>query len=178
MKTALPLDSNERKNHPVATGCLDYFPAALAGVAKHSKDGNDKHNPGQPLHHSRGKSADHTDCIVRHVMDFAAFLATIENEPDKVKPEYIAALMYEVNALSWRALALNQEMQERFNGAPLAPRARLPALPAPEAPYHPGWIEGCGCTMCTRERAEGQPKRRESKVARTPGDDVDYPVNR
>src|ERR1700722_11536324 len=49
----LPTDSNERKTYPVLSGCVKYFPAALAGVAKISKLGNDKHNPGEPLHHAR-----------------------------------------------------------------------------------------------------------------------------
>ena len=61
------LTSAERKDTPMATGVLDYFPDALAAVARHSKAGNDKHNPGQPLHWSREKSTDHADCILRHL---------------------------------------------------------------------------------------------------------------
>lgn len=53
---------------PICTGVLDYFPLAIAEIAKISKAGNDQHNPGQPIHWERGKSADHPDCIVRHVM--------------------------------------------------------------------------------------------------------------
>lgn len=64
-----PTDSEERKNMPVATGVLDYFPDALLAVAALSKDGNDKHNPGEPLHWAREKSADHADCIMRHMID-------------------------------------------------------------------------------------------------------------
>ena len=37
--------------------------AALAEVARVSKAGNDQHNPGQPLHWARDKSADHADCV-------------------------------------------------------------------------------------------------------------------
>jgi hypothetical protein len=61
------LTSAERKDIPMARGLLDYFPDALAAVARHSKQGNDKHNPGQPLHWSRHKSSDHADCILRHL---------------------------------------------------------------------------------------------------------------
>lgn len=64
----LPEDSAERKNIPITTGVLDYFPNALVEVAKVSKHGNDKHNPGEPLHWSRNKSNDHRDCVVRHIM--------------------------------------------------------------------------------------------------------------
>lgn len=65
----LPIDSDARKHVPMATGLLDYFPDALAEVARLSQIGNDKHNPGQPLHWSRGKSDDHADCIIRHMVD-------------------------------------------------------------------------------------------------------------
>ena len=65
----LTTDSAARKDVPMATGLLDYFPDALADVARLSKVGNDKHNPGQPLHWSRNKSDDHADCIIRHEVD-------------------------------------------------------------------------------------------------------------
>jgi hypothetical protein len=120
-KLTLGEDSSDRKNIPLHSGCYAYFAAALAGVARHSKLGNDKHNPGEPLHHSRGKSADHADCVARHLMDIADMLAhkVVYKEEEKV------ALLTEANALAWRALALSQELHEKF-GAPLAPGAKLP----------------------------------------------------
>jgi hypothetical protein len=42
---------------------------AVAALCNHSKKGNDKHNPGEPLHWSRDKSNDHEDCIARHLID-------------------------------------------------------------------------------------------------------------
>ncbi len=115
----LPTDSAERKNYPLLSGCLKYFPAALAGVAQISKVGNDKHNPGQPLHHARGKSADHGDCILRHLMDTEDLLAHLARATSVVSPE---ALLTEANQLVWRALAYSQQLHEQF-GAPLAPSA-------------------------------------------------------
>lgn len=91
----LPTDSKERKATPLCTGVLDYFPDALAAVARLSKFGNDKHNPGQPMHWSRGKSSDHADCIVRHLVDRG-----------KVDAESGMSHTVEV---AWRALALLQE---------------------------------------------------------------------
>ncbi len=67
--SALPSDSAERKDIPLARGCLDYFPAALAAVAEVSRVGNEKHNPGQPLHWSKDKSNDHADCAARHLLE-------------------------------------------------------------------------------------------------------------
>ena len=106
---ALPTDSQERKDIPIVSGCLDYFPAALAEVARLSKYGNDKHNPGEPLHHARGKSTDHADCIVRHLLERGT------EDPSGFSHSVMVA---------WRALALLQEELEAA-GAPLARGARL-----------------------------------------------------
>jgi hypothetical protein len=112
---------------------MAYFPAALAGVARWSKLGNDKHNPGEPMHHARGKSNDHMDCIPRHLLDLGDVLAAVERADAanaRVPDLDIVVLLDEVDALAWRALALSQELHERFGGAPLAPGARLPAVVA------------------------------------------------
>lgn len=109
-ETILPEDSAERKDIPMAAGLLDYFPAALAEVAAVSKAGNDKHNPGEPLHHARGKSMDHADCIVRHLVDRGGV--------DDAGLRHSAMV-------AWRALALLQQELEDA-GAPLARGAVLP----------------------------------------------------
>lgn len=118
LQMTLPIDSNERKEYPLFLGCLRYFPAALSGVARISKMGNDKHNKGEPLHHSRHKSNDHSDCITRHLLDVEDLLAALERG-QHVKPDQI---LIEVSQMAWRALALSQILHERF-GAPLAPGA-------------------------------------------------------
>lgn len=118
----LPTDSATRKDFPILSGCIKYFPAALAGVANVSKLGNDKHNPGEALHHARGKSMDHGDCIVRHLMDTEDLLSAASKAPEVGK--YKNQILAEASSLVWRALAYSQELHERF-GAPLAPAARL-----------------------------------------------------
>lgn len=112
MTNVLPNESSERKATPLAKGLLDYFPAALVAVAQLSKAGNDKHNPGEELHHARGKSTDHADCIMRHLIDRG-----------EIDPE--DGILHDVK-VAWRALAMLQEECER-RGAPLARGARLPA---------------------------------------------------
>ena len=87
----LPNDSNARKDMPIGTGVIDYFPRALAEISKLSKAGNDKHNPGQPLHWSKEKSTDHANCIIRHFIDRG-----------KIDPD--SNLLHDVG-LAWRALA-------------------------------------------------------------------------
>ena len=62
------LDAKARKEHPVARGVLDYFPNAIMAIANVSYVGNEQHNPGEPMHWAKEKSADHADCIVRHLI--------------------------------------------------------------------------------------------------------------
>lgn len=95
----LPTDSKRRKDIPLARGCLDYFPLALAAVAELSQKGNEKHNPGQPLHWSREKSSDHADCIMRHLVD-------------RGKVDEEDGILHDVK-VAWRALAMAQLALEK-----------------------------------------------------------------
>lgn len=60
--------AEERKQYPVYEGVIGYFRDAIFRLAKVSYDGNQQHNPGQPLHWARGKSMDQLDCVLRHCM--------------------------------------------------------------------------------------------------------------
>lgn len=104
MNGLFPEDSAARKTYPVYSGLLQYFPAALAAIAHHSFKGNEKHNPGQALHHDRAKSDDEADALVRHLME----------------TDYVG--------MAWRALSLLQKHLEA-HGAPIAPAARNAKLP-------------------------------------------------
>lgn len=108
----LPHDSAGRKTYPLQTGCYDYFPAALAEVAFASFVGNEKHNPGEPLHHARGKSMDHADCQARHAQDRGTF--------DRV--ELPDGRVFYVRHSAWKAWRALAELQEECEaaGAPLA----------------------------------------------------------
>ena len=66
--TTIPEEPKERKNYPIATGVLDYFPDALVAISRVSKAGNDQHNPGLPLRWDRAKSGDEADAFIRHFM--------------------------------------------------------------------------------------------------------------
>lgn len=65
---SLPTDAKERKEVPIYSGVLRYFPKALAAVAHLSRVGNEQHNPGQPLHWDRSKSGDELDALTRHLI--------------------------------------------------------------------------------------------------------------
>ena len=105
----LPNDSAERKKFPMGTGLLDYFPDALAAVAEVSYVGNEKHNPGEPVHHARGKSMDHADCLIRHFTERGC------RDGNGVRHSA---------QMAWRALALLQEEIEKDIGLPLPRGAR------------------------------------------------------
>lgn len=100
--------SAERKGEPIHSGVLMYFPDALAAIARLSKTGNDKHNPGEPLHWARGKSTDQMDCVTRHSLTREA----VDPETGEI----------EAVAMAWRALAELQLLEEkRLNAAGIMP---------------------------------------------------------
>lgn len=122
MKLTLPTDSKVRKSYPLFSGTFGYFPAALAGVARHSFVNNEKHNPGQDMHWSMDKSKDHAECVQRHLLDTQEMIAALErgvNLAETDGPEQIDVLLSEVNALAWRALALAQVTHMRYGEAPI-----------------------------------------------------------
>lgn len=93
----IPTDAKERKECPIGTGVLDYFPLALMEVAKCSKVGNDQHNPGQELHWAKEKSTDEFDAMIRHSL-----------ERYKIDTDGV----YHAAKMAWRALAFLERMLE------------------------------------------------------------------
>ena len=65
----MPKTAAERKEIPLFSGLLKYFPRGLQAVANCSHKGNEQHNPGEKLHWDREKSTDHEDCLLRHLLD-------------------------------------------------------------------------------------------------------------
>lgn len=120
---SLPTDSAARKRIPMYTGLLVYFPDALAAVAQHSFDNNEKHNPGELLHWSREKSSDHLNCCVRHLTDIATGADKIE----------------ELKALAWRALA---ELQLTLEAQAVKPKTERNPEPSID------WVEWNGGALC------------------------------
>ena len=96
------LDAKSRKTYPVGTGCLDYFPDALAEVAHVSYIGNQQHNPGQSLHWDRTKSTDEADALIRHFLQ----RGTIDSDGIRHSAK-----------VAWRALALLQKELEASRGS-------------------------------------------------------------
>lgn len=100
------LSSSERKEYPITTGFLDYFPDATALVAHLSWAGNEKHNPGESLHWARSKSTDQPDCVSRHLIsrDGSDFIELKDGRKVEV-PHRVA--------MAWRAMAELQVWAEK-----------------------------------------------------------------
>lgn len=101
--------SAERKDMPVQTIIAEYFPDAIAALARHSKKANVKHNgPEAPMKWSREKSTDHLNCAGRHLMTPDAI------DPDTGEIELVGAF--------WRcAAALQLREEARLRAAGIMP---------------------------------------------------------
>lgn len=94
----IPQDAKLRKQYPMASGLLDYFPDALAVISNVSYLGNEQHNSGKPIHWDRSKSGDESDTIIRHF----AQRGTIDSDGVRHSAK-----------MAWRALALLQKEIEK-----------------------------------------------------------------
>ena len=102
------MNSQERKERPVALGFLTYFPDAIMETSYHSFLANDKHNPNTPVHWDKSKSQDNLDSLVRHIIDY--------QKGERYDDDGLKIL----TAISWRAMAfvqieLEKEKKEVFN---------------------------------------------------------------
>jgi hypothetical protein len=84
-------ESSKRKDAPVFSGFLRYFPLAIREAARLSK---------------LGKSSDHGDCLVRHQLEF-----------DQFDPSYPGEDVYHAVAVFWRAGAQLETLLEAKKGA-------------------------------------------------------------
>ena len=102
MTNPLVVDTAQaRKETPVFSGVLNYFPDAIREVAQCSFVGNEQHNPGSPLHWDRSKSGDEKDALTRHLLDAGTM------DTDGIRHSAKVA---------WRALAnLQKEIENERN---------------------------------------------------------------
>jgi hypothetical protein len=127
---SLPNDYQARKDIPLFDFLTKYFPDAIVELVKVSVAGNKQHNPGEPLHWSRGKSTDQLNTAMRHLFDHGA-----GNVTDTDGTMHLAKA-------AWRLLAEIQLLCE------------------------------------ARDGTRGDLAARGPRLARIPGDDVDFPVPR
>lgn len=84
--------AQKRKQTPVFSGVLKYFPNALKAVARCSQSGNDQHHRDKPLHWDMNKSSDEYDAMIRHLLD---------HQENPVDDDNVLHL----TKVAWRALA-------------------------------------------------------------------------
>ncbi len=85
-------EAQKRKDTPVFSGVLKYFPNALKEISKCSKAGNDQHHPDKPLHWDMDKSKDEYDALTRHLIDHT------------IDPMDTDGILH-LTKVAWRALA-------------------------------------------------------------------------
>lgn len=88
-----PYPIKNRKDYPVYTGVVKYFPDALMEISRVSCIGNKQHHADEPLHWDKSKSPDHLDSLFRHLI-----------EADDLDDDGILHLA----KVAWRALAALQ----------------------------------------------------------------------
>ena len=96
---SLPTDSKTRKEIPVYSGFIKYFPDATAAVAQCSFIANEQHSPGEEMHWAKDKSKDELDALMRHMID-----DTMEDRDEE-------GIMHAVK-LAWRGMANLQRLAD------------------------------------------------------------------
>jgi hypothetical protein len=89
-----PEDDAERQTYPIGTFICEFFPHALAELARFSHKQQQKHNPDGPIGWAKDKSVWSIDRVFRHAME----AQRLYNEGD------IEAAGEEFKSLAWRSL--------------------------------------------------------------------------
>lgn len=105
MKSKSLTKAQQRKQVPLFTGLLKYFPDALWAVAKCSQVGYDQHGYTGPMVWDRSKSSDEQDALMRHMIESGRI------DDDGIRHSAKVA---------WRALAMLQKELEQHDEAPLS----------------------------------------------------------
>ena len=92
LETALPVDADERKEYPIYSGFMCYFPSAISAVSHLSWIGNQQHHPDEELHWDMNKSADEKDALGRHMID-------------EITSSTRAQQIEEATKMAWRSMA-------------------------------------------------------------------------
>jgi hypothetical protein len=94
----IEMTAKDRKESPVCSGVLKYFPDAMIEVSKCSYKGQQQHNPDKPLAWDRSKSGDELDALARHLLQ----AGTLDSDGIRHSAK-----------VCWRALANLQKEIER-----------------------------------------------------------------
>lgn len=87
-----------RKDYPLWSGLFEFFPDALLAVSNCSKVSNEQHHLGAKLHWDRSKSAQHENCLLRHLMEKGTKDTDGVRHSAKVAWRALAMLQLEIEA--------------------------------------------------------------------------------
>ena len=119
MLASFNMKAQDRKQRPVYSGVLNYFPKALMEIAHVSFIGNEQHNPGSKLHWDRAKSGDELDALSRHLLE----AGTIDTDGVRHSAK-----------VCWRALANLEKELEHENNKPNICRKTTTCRTVPKRP--------------------------------------------
>lgn len=100
-QVTLPTSAKTRNELPMADGCLDYFPLALAYVAHVSWKSTQQHHPDKPMHWDRTKSLDDRNKIMKHLADAGTMDTDGVRHSGKLAWRALANLQKELEAAGW-----------------------------------------------------------------------------
>ena len=112
--TTLPTEALKRKQFPIASGVLDYFPDAIVSISQVSQIGNDQHNPGLPLRWDRTKSGDEADTCMRHFLQRGTLDTDGQRHTAKAAWRMLAILQKEIEAEQEVNCSLAAESSEQL----------------------------------------------------------------
>ena len=79
-----------------------YFPNAIKYVSEVSLAGNKQHHPDEPLHWDKTKSLDHTDSLLRHLIDSGEDGLVLDDDG-----------LLHAGKVAWRAMAFLETVLEK-----------------------------------------------------------------
>ena len=91
-------EAQERKATPICTGVLDFFPDAIAEIARVSFAATQQHHPGEPMHWDKSKSTDEADALARHLLKRGTRDTDGQRHSAKVAWRGLALLQRELDA--------------------------------------------------------------------------------
>lgn len=170
MSSNLTTDAQERKDTPIYHGFIQYFPKAMAEVARLSLAANEQHNPGTKMHWDRSKSGDELEALTRHLVDAGSLdddgqrhsakiawraMANLEKELEVAVPDEVPAEGHEPDSVEpnlWiPARGLSSASEEDWHKAARDAR-RVSVLTAQDnSVWNEGSIERC-CGSCPSGR--------------------------
>lgn len=92
------LTAEDRKQRPIFSGVLKYFPDAIMEVAHASYIGNQQHHKDKPLHWDKSKSTDEADALVRHLIQSGTLDTDGVRHSAKVAWRSLSLLQREIDA--------------------------------------------------------------------------------